>query len=79
MMFKDDCGFPASPDEYAMRIAAKLNLLSSVKSTRTHSLSLNSGVPSTTENVFSDGQALKVHTVQGVVQTDHHRAVFWPQ
>ncbi|GFV02325.1 hypothetical protein TNCV_178471 [Trichonephila clavipes] len=29
-------------------------------STRPHSLSLNSGVPGTTENAFSDGQALKV-------------------
>ncbi|GFU69413.1 hypothetical protein TNCV_3887311 [Trichonephila clavipes] len=31
---------PLPPDEYAMRIATKLNLLSSVKSTRPHSLSL---------------------------------------
>ncbi|GFW83106.1 uncharacterized protein TNCV_3236541 [Trichonephila clavipes] len=31
---------PLSPDEYAMRILLKLNLLSSVKSTRPHSLSL---------------------------------------
>ncbi|GFW58951.1 DUF4817 domain-containing protein [Trichonephila clavipes] len=43
-----------------------------------HCLS-NSGVPGTTENAFFDGQALKVHTVQDVVQTDHHRAVFWPR
>ncbi|GFU76450.1 hypothetical protein TNCV_2436931 [Trichonephila clavipes] len=43
-----------------------------------HCLS-NSGVPGTTENAFSDGQALKVLTVQGVVQTDHYRAVFWPR
>ncbi|GFW90953.1 uncharacterized protein TNCV_1758271 [Trichonephila clavipes] len=65
---------PLSSDEYAMRIATQTEsaLICKKKSTRPHSLSLNSGVPGTTENAFSDGQALQVHTVQGVVQTDHH-------
>ncbi|GFT28358.1 hypothetical protein TNCV_646571 [Trichonephila clavipes] len=40
----------------------KLNLLSPVKSTRPHSLSLNFGVPGTTERRYSDGQALKIPT-----------------
>ncbi|GFV18431.1 hypothetical protein TNCV_388391 [Trichonephila clavipes] len=69
-----------SPDEYAMRIATQTEsaLICKEYSSLIHCLS-NSGVPGTTENAFSDGQALKVHTVQGVVQTDHHRAVFWPR
>ncbi|GFW01326.1 hypothetical protein TNCV_5029791 [Trichonephila clavipes] len=70
---------PLSPDEYAMRIATQTEsaltckeywspfIVSQFRCSRHH------------ENAFSDGQALKVHTVQGVVQTDHHRAVFWPQ
>ncbi|GFV18847.1 hypothetical protein TNCV_4757341 [Trichonephila clavipes] len=70
---------PLSPDEYAMRIATQTEsaLICRVL-VPIHCLS-NSGVPGTTENAFSDGQALKVHTIQGVVQTDHHRAVFWPR
>ncbi|GFT51602.1 hypothetical protein TNCV_4753241 [Trichonephila clavipes] len=52
---------PLSPDEYAMRIATQTESALICKSTRPHSLSLNSGVPGTTENAFSDGQALKVH------------------
>ncbi|GFX70113.1 hypothetical protein TNCV_4615511 [Trichonephila clavipes] len=78
---------PLSPDEYAMRIATQTESALICKE-RADSLFhsfvpihcfSNSGVPGTTENAFSDGRALKVHTVQGVVQTDHHRAVFWPR
>ncbi|GFS50074.1 hypothetical protein TNCV_881161 [Trichonephila clavipes] len=80
MMFEDDCGFSALSDEYAMRIATQTESALICKSTRPHSLSLNSGVPGTTENAFSDGQALKVHTpYRASMQTDHHRAVFWPR
>ncbi|GFV71128.1 hypothetical protein TNCV_2384261 [Trichonephila clavipes] len=71
---------PLSPDEYAMRIATQLNLLSSVKSARPHSLSLNSTVFPAPENAFSDGQALKVHTAPGRrANRPPHRAVFWPR
>ncbi|GFV09056.1 hypothetical protein TNCV_869221 [Trichonephila clavipes] len=68
---------PLSPDEYAMRIATQTEsaLICKEYSSPIHCLS-DSGVPGTTENAFSDGRALKVHTVRGVVQTDHHRAVF---
>ncbi|GFW17544.1 hypothetical protein TNCV_2651021 [Trichonephila clavipes] len=70
--------FPLSPDEYAMRIATQTeSALICKEYSSPFIVSSNSGVPGTTENAFSDGQALKVHTVQGVVQTDHHRAVFW--
>ncbi|GFS99674.1 hypothetical protein TNCV_1972391 [Trichonephila clavipes] len=50
-------------------------------STRPHFYLAPIGVPGTasSENAFFDGQALKVHTVQGVVKQDHHRAVFWPR
>ncbi|GFU98187.1 hypothetical protein TNCV_4540201 [Trichonephila clavipes] len=63
-----DCGFPLSPDEYAMRIATQTEYLLYICKrvlVPIHCLS-NSGVPGTTENAFSDGQALKVHAVQGV-------------
>ncbi|GFU40184.1 mariner transposase [Trichonephila clavipes] len=57
----------ASPDEYAMRIATQTEsaLICKRVLVPIHCLS-NSGVPGTTENAFSDGQALKVHTLQGV-------------
>ncbi|GFV03623.1 hypothetical protein TNCV_3542541 [Trichonephila clavipes] len=63
---------PLSPDEYAMRIATTQagSALVSVKVlVPIHCLS-NSGVSDTTEGGirYSDGRALKVHTVQGVVQ-----------
>ncbi|GFV10051.1 hypothetical protein TNCV_2984611 [Trichonephila clavipes] len=64
MMFEDDCGFPASsPDEYAMRIATQTeSALICKEYSSPFIVSSNSGVPGT-ENAFSDGQALNVHTV----------------
>ncbi|GFU59740.1 hypothetical protein TNCV_3186951 [Trichonephila clavipes] len=70
---------PLSPHEYAMRIATQTESALISKEYSSPFIVSNSGVPGPTENAFSDGQALKVHTVQGVVQTDHHRAVFWPR
>ncbi|GFU85354.1 hypothetical protein TNCV_2386591 [Trichonephila clavipes] len=68
-----------SPDEYTMRIATQTESALICRVLVPIYCLSNSGVPGTTENAFSDGRALKVHTVQGVVQTDHHRAVFWPR
>ncbi|GFU96010.1 hypothetical protein TNCV_3146251 [Trichonephila clavipes] len=67
-----------SPDEYAMRIATQTEsaLICKAVLVPIHCLSIPV-FHGTTENAFSDGQALKVHTVPGVVQTDHQRAVFW--
>ncbi|GFW12427.1 hypothetical protein TNCV_816801 [Trichonephila clavipes] len=67
---------PLSPDEYVMRIATQTESALICKEYSSPFILSNSGVPGATENAFSDGQALKV---QGVVQTDHHRAVFWPR
>ncbi|GFS86997.1 hypothetical protein TNCV_1406691 [Trichonephila clavipes] len=69
-----------SSDEYAMRIATQTeSALICKEYSSPFIVSPIPVFPGTTENAFSDGQALKVHTVQGFVQTDHHRAVFWPR
>ncbi|GFS76456.1 uncharacterized protein TNCV_1620821 [Trichonephila clavipes] len=53
---------PLSPDEYAMRIATQTESALICKEYSSPFIVSNSGVPGTTENAFSDGQALKVHT-----------------
>ncbi|GFU20495.1 putative transposase [Trichonephila clavipes] len=63
---------PLSPDEYAMRIATQTESALICKEYSSPFI-VPPLFPGTTENAFSDGQTLKVHTVQGVVQTDHHR------
>ncbi|GFV09084.1 hypothetical protein TNCV_1820051 [Trichonephila clavipes] len=71
---------PLSPDEYAMRIATQTeSALICKEYSSPFIVSPIPVFPAPQRNAFSDGQALKVHTVQGVVQTDHHRAVFWPR
>ncbi|GFX67412.1 hypothetical protein TNCV_178161 [Trichonephila clavipes] len=61
---------PHSPDEYAMRIATQTeSALICKEYSSPFIVSPIPVFPGTTENAFSDGQALKVHTVQGVVQT----------
>ncbi|GFU23667.1 hypothetical protein TNCV_2340741 [Trichonephila clavipes] len=73
MMFEDDCASPLYSDEYAMRIAIKLNLLSSVKST-SYSLSLKIPVYGTTENALLRWAGVKGIHRTGRRATDHHRA-----
>ncbi|GFV01497.1 hypothetical protein TNCV_2960911 [Trichonephila clavipes] len=71
---------PLSPDEYAMRIATQTeSALICKEYSSPFIVSPIPVFPGPQRNALSDGQALKVHTVQGVVQTDHHRAVFWPR
>ncbi|GFU95519.1 hypothetical protein TNCV_2729731 [Trichonephila clavipes] len=66
-----------SPDEYAMRIATQTESALICKEYLSPFIVSPIPVfPAPQRNAFSDGQALKVHTVQGVVQTDHHRVVF---
>ncbi|GFT27385.1 hypothetical protein TNCV_1275191 [Trichonephila clavipes] len=53
---------PLSADEYALRIATQTeSALICKEYSSIHCIS-NSGVPGSTGNAFSDGQALKVHT-----------------
>ncbi|GFS58976.1 hypothetical protein TNCV_68981 [Trichonephila clavipes] len=55
---------PLSPDEYAMRIATQTESALICKEYSSPFIVSIFGVPGTTENAFSDGQALKVHTVR---------------
>ncbi|GFS53222.1 hypothetical protein TNCV_3022931 [Trichonephila clavipes] len=59
-----------------MRITTQTeSALICARESRPHSLSLQFRCSRhhRERRAFSDGQALKIHTVQGVVQTDHHR------
>ncbi|GFW88974.1 hypothetical protein TNCV_2684081 [Trichonephila clavipes] len=71
---------PLSPDEYAMRIATQTQ--SALICKEYSSPFIVSPIPMCSRHHrerLLRWEALKVHTVQGVVQTDHHRVVFWPR
>ncbi|GFW29550.1 hypothetical protein TNCV_1549611 [Trichonephila clavipes] len=71
---------PLSPDEYAMRIATQTeSALICKEYSSPFIVSPIPVFPAPQRTPSPMGLALKVHTVEGVVQTDHHRAVFWPR
>ncbi|GFW16153.1 hypothetical protein TNCV_4263181 [Trichonephila clavipes] len=71
---------PLSSDEYAMRIATQTESALICKEYSSPCIVSPIPVfPAPQRTPSPMGRALKVHIVQGVVQTDHHRVVFWPR